>query len=569
MADGPLTVKQMLAKLQGENVESLDKEADRRANQIAHEMEANSTFQLGIVAEVISDPVNYFNRPWPDDTETAGGNPLTVGDVYSGRFLETDAGTRLSSPYKNPAMADFAPANSVVAFLRASEKSGSAQKPVVCLPFFSSHFMFPIKPGETVWIMQFSKDVYYWFCRQHSLRQVEDVNYTHGPRETNVIDPSLMGMPDENLFAHFQGAFIGPDSDSYEKIMENSIAYKEEYTGEVVPKYGKRCGDLLLQGSNNTHIHLGVEKFEEENTIPPFQMTDGAADADTISNRKPLSPAIDICIFRKSRELFDIQDNIEANAGSESSVETLVGESHAGLGNGLGAVRGERRKTNFVHYENEKARDRLGKDLFTAELIDSDIYNCIARIYMSNCKTIDDLLMTPNIPGERSASPQDVLGLGNYGTLTAIGANTRVVGTETLKIQNIVGRSGIQLNPSGDVIIHGDRAGGAKIVLEAEGGIRIIPGGDGIVKIGAEGANIAPVGGKPFNADESIADEFAEGVNELSEALGGTAILPTDFTIEPIATLNGSPLINPADIASGRTAPIPGFANYSAKVLIA
>ena len=561
------TIKQLLDRVSGGNVESIEREADESQTDIDNYNPTTKVFLLGIVEEVLSDPSDYYSRILEDIT--FGGNPVTVGDVFSGRVTQDDDGNVLSSPYKNPRMADFAPANSIVALLRDNEKSSDSNKGVVCLPFFSSHFMLPAKPGESVWIIKFSTDVYYWMTRQSSFRQVEDLNYTHSQRETNVQDSKLIGTEDENTFAHFQGAFPGLEESSFEALMAASTAYKEEFTGEVVPRNGKRCGDLLLQGSNNTHILLGVEKFEEENTIPSYQMTDETSDDNTIANRKPLSPAIDICIFRKSRELFDIQDNIESNAGSESSVETLVGESHAGLGMGLGAVRGERKNANFVYYENEKARDRLGKDVFAEELKDSDIYNCLARIYMSNCKTIDDLLFTPNIAGERSCSPQDVAGLGNYGTLTAIGANTRIVGAETLKIQSILGQSGIQMNPSGDVIIHGARSGGAKIVLEAEGGIRIIPGGPGIVKIGAEGANIAPVGGKPFNADESLADELAEGVNELSEMFGGSAILPTDFTIEPIATLNGSPLINPEDIASGRIAPIPGFANYSTKVLIA
>ena len=562
-----MTVKQLFSKAARDNTESIEKDADIAQTAIDEYNPTAKVFLLGIVQEVLSDPADYYSREL--EGITFQGNPVTVGDVFSGRVTQNDDGDVMSSPYKNPRMADFAPANSIVALLRDNEKSSSANKGVICLPFFSSHLMMPAKPGESVWVMKFSADVYYWFCRQSSFRQVEDLNYTHSQRESNIQNSMLIGTADENNFAHFQGAFLGQEESSFESIMASSVAYKEEFTGEVVPRNGKRCGDLLLQGSNNSHILLGVEKFEEENTIPSYQMTDATSDADTIANRKPLSPAIDICIFRKSRELFDIQDNVESNSSGEPSVETLVGESHAGLGMGLGAVRGERKKANFVYYENEKARDRLSKDSFAEELKDSDIYNCLARIYMSNCKTIDDLLFTPNIPGERSCSPQDVAGLGNYGTLTAIGANTRVVGAETLKIQSILGQSGIQMNPGGDVIIHGRRSGGAKIVLEAEGGIRIIPGGPGIVKIGAEGANIAPVGGKPFNADESLADEAAELVNDISEAFGGSAILPTDFTIEPIATLNGSPLINPEDIASGRTSMTPGFANYSTKVLIA
>lgn len=577
-----ISKKELFSIARGENRESFSKKTDRAQATPAESMASSQgVFELGVVEEVISDPYAYFGKPWPDEEETFNGQPFTIGDVYSGRVQRTDdkpgpppvAGKKLrESPYKNRKMVDFAPPNSTKVFLKRSQKTSTSMESILCFPFFSSHLMLPVKPGETVWILKFSEEVYYWICRQTSFRQIEDVNYTFSQRESNLINHNLKGTDDEDVFAHFNSSGeAGPtNSIDYQDLIENSVSYQEEFTGEVVPRQAKGCGDFLIQGSNNSHIYLGKEKFEDSATVSPEIMTNMPSASDTLTDRNPLSPAVDICILRKSREIFELDDLTRANdTNSSQSVESVVGGAHASMGTGLGAVLGHKDNPRLGYYENEKSRDKLEKEHFFKEYFDSDIYNCIARIYMSNCQTIDDLLFTSDVPGEGSARPQDLLGLGNYGTLAMIGANTRVVGTETLKIRNIVGNAGIQINPRGDVIIHGNTAGGAKIVLEAEGGIRIIPGGPGIVKIGAEGANIAPVGGKPFNADESIADEAAAAVNDVSEFLGGTALLPEDFTIEPIATLNGSPLINPADIASGRTAPIPGFANYSTKVLIA
>ncbi len=541
----PISKKELTYKSQKENVQGLDHLSDKLGDAI--DLSSNNGFMVGIVKEVLSDPYGYFSREYnPSEGLTIGGEPITVGDVFSGRVSTDDSGeAKLTSPYINSAMADFVPANSIEVILKSEGNSSSANKTVLCMPFFSSHFMLPVKPGEHVWVMKFSSQIYYWMCRQTSFRQVEDVNYTHVPRESNVADFALLATEDENQFAHFRSSLSNSEDDLYEKIMESSVAYREEFTGETVPRNGKRCGDLLLQGSNNTQIQLGVEKFEENNTIPSEQMTDATNTGDTISNRKPLSPAIDICVFRKSRELFDIQDEIEANAAAESSVETLVGESHAGLGKGLGAVRGERRNARFVHYENEKARDRLGKDLFTEELKDSDIYNCIARIYMTNCKTIDDLLFTFNYAGENGASPSDILGLGNYGALALIGANTRLVGAETVKIHNIVGGNGVHLTPSGDTIIFGtpewtntttgQKGGGARIVLEGGGDIRIIPGPEGVVKIGAapddEDFMFVPVGA---NLDLTLPNEdsgFVGNTEQIMTTAGG--MLPTADPVAP------------------------------------
>tara|TARA_R110000803_G_scaffold32687_1_gene71848 strand:+ start:43 stop:1650 length:1608 start_codon:yes stop_codon:yes gene_type:complete len=461
------------------------------------EVGTHDAFLKGIVTEVISNPLDYFSRNVKIDGVEQN---YTIFDLETGAVTPDDKVKSFSNSNQVP----FVVQNTVAIRLTKHFSTAKEGPSILCFPFFPQHISLPVKPGEYVWVYKTNANEYYWVCRISGARQVDDVNFTHLPRANNIT-LSNKKTKDLSLFYNFDSTKgqSAPPASFFHDIANSSIAYKEEFTGETVPRIAKDCSDLLIQGSNNAHILLGKEKFEEVSSVNPTEMTPYTLEADLgEQNRKPLSPAIDICVLRKARELFDLKDMIAA-AKTAETVETSINEAHAGLGSGLSsAVGGRIENTGIEYFELEKARESLNpdlnKDIFTQEFIDSDIYNCIARIYMTNASTIDDLLFIPSLEGENSSSPQDVLGLGNYGAMAALGANTRIVGTETIKIQNIVGSSGIQFTPQGDVIIHANRAGGAKIVLEAEGDIRIVPGTAGIVKIGAvtdaEDSMFVPVG---------------------------------------------------------------------------
>ena len=507
----------------------------------------SDAFLKAIVTEVISNPVDYFSRKVKiDDVE----QDYTVLELETGLVTNET----IDSSFSNGEMAPYVVQNTVaVKFVQSFTSTKSSGKSKLCFPFFPQHLSLPVKPGEYVWVYKTKNDEYYWVCRISGVRQVDDANYTHLPRTTTVtaVDKNTKDL---NIFYNFEptAGQGSPPKDFFHNVAKNSTAYKEEFTGETVPRISKGCSDLLIQGSNNSHILLGREKFEEESSIDPMNMTPytTADDLKTI-NRKPLSPSIDICVLRKARELFDLKDKIDADKASES-VETKVNEGHAGLGSGLSSAIGTRTGNNGLRYfELEKARESLSeslnKEVFTQEFIDSDIYNCIARIYMTNAKTIDDLLFIPSLEGENSSAPQDVLGLGNYGAMVALGANTRLIGTETVKIQNIVGSSGIQFTPQGDVIIHANRDGGAKIVLEATGDIRIIPGDLGIVKIGGEDADTVPMG----------------GLNTTT-----TPTAPGSITYQPVTTTAAGLLATDPSDLDRQIPPIPGLTSYASKVII-
>jgi len=437
----------------------------------------SSPFELAIVEEVVSNPYDFFSRPWPESSRTYGGKPITVGDVFSGRITTDDNDQKIPNSWnlENSRMVDFAPPNSIKVFKKDSLNGGRGSKSILCFPFFSSHLSFPVKPGETVWIMKQNSETYYWMCRQTSYRQIEDVNYTFSQRERNVRE--IVSPKDEGVFLGFDAEVTGKNTLNFENIIGGSVSYKEEFTGEPVPRLTKDCSDFLIQGSNNSHIYLGKEKFEQENTVPPQVFSAATSPEETIEERKPLSPAVDICVLRKADELFRLKSVTDNNNLQNTlSVET----------EGLSAASGRRQDPTLRYYENEKARDRLGKEVSQDEFLDNDILNCIARIYMSNSRSIDDLLNLPNYDGENSAAPGGFLRENDYGAMVALGTNTRIVGRETIKIGNLLGNSGIHFTPSGDVIIFGNRLGGAKIVLKAAGDIKIVPGPAGVIKLGSD-----------------------------------------------------------------------------------
>jgi len=499
-----------LGSAQGDNTISFGTD-DYINNKISgNQNKSNQQIETAIVEEVISNPTVYFNKPWVDNNSTFNGNPITLGDVLSGRVREDDDGNPIASPWllESPEIIDFIPPNSIKAFRKKSKNSGGASNSIICFPFFSSHFSLPVKPGEQVWIINI-ENTYYWMCRQTSYRQIEDVNFTFSQRENNVRDIKESENP--NAYVHFNGGSTSGANIDFQKIMSDSLTYREEFTGEPVPRQVKGCGDFLIQGSNNSHIYLGKEKFEEsETSFSPAYFTPYTNIEDSIPERKPISPAIDICILRKKSDILGLKTVSSSN--DIASNPSLEGEDT------LSIVSAVQKDANLRYYENEKSRDVAGKEIFFEENNDFDILNCAARVYLTNAKTIDTILGISDYQGEpdMSSSPQDTTGRDDYGTLIAFGTNARLVGGETIKIQNLSGQSGIQFTPSGDVIIFGNTSGGAKIVLEAGGDIRIVPGENGILKLGSDNA----IGGLVASANSLRTEGSVESPTIVTTAGG-------------------------------------------------
>jgi hypothetical protein len=178
------------------------------------------------------------------------------------------------------------PVNSISARLVTSGQDLGTPSLFVFYPLFSSHLQLPAKPGEQVVILfeDYSRtggSVGYWITRPMAARQIEDVNYTHADR---IFDPynHPRSIPRSLVSALTASAPTFPNgggtpesfslqpsgsTNPYDAILNGSRAAKQ-FTFEPVPRFKKRPGDFLLQGSNNALILLGADR-----TGPPTRNT--------------------------------------------------------------------------------------------------------------------------------------------------------------------------------------------------------------------------------------------------------------------------------------------------------
>lgn len=205
------------------------------------------TLQRAVVVDVISDP-----------------NSLTNAQM-----------TELENRVSNPEMIEGMPMNSILGRVITNSQDLGHPSVHVFYPMFPSHLQLPVKPGEQVLIIYedysgTGTSFGYWLTRPMSARQIEDVNYTHGDR---IFDPlnhprNISSTILSSLTASaptFQNGAGTPESFSlapsgttnpYNDIVNQATPV----TIEPVPRYKKRPGDLLLQGSNNAIILLGQDR---------------------------------------------------------------------------------------------------------------------------------------------------------------------------------------------------------------------------------------------------------------------------------------------------------------------
>lgn len=215
---------------------------------------------------------------------------------------------------------------------QVAEKEKIGKVGVLAYPFFPPHLCMPLKPGEQVWLVTESADVpskiMYWMCRITEADHVDDVNYTHGDRkfsgslaaktskekadtasgstssseaassssasgqaegEKKSFDQNEDGLDDRIFgFPNGTGEDAGYTLDgefTYEEIVNVSEAYRQFRTQDV-PRYTKRPGDLVIQGSNNTLICLGEERGWTKDDEPGDSETSNATEGDDAIEEK-------------------------------------------------------------------------------------------------------------------------------------------------------------------------------------------------------------------------------------------------------------------------------------------
>jgi hypothetical protein len=209
---------------------------------------------------------------------------------------------------------DTIPRNTIIARITSMCEDKTSTTNIICYPFFPPHICLPVKAGEQVWVMFESPDVTnkigYWISRISEPDFVDDINYTHSDRKFQ----NITAKTSSDKAASSSGTAVNPkppgffngDPDGqngktlrtddekekpYDTIFNESIANKT-FEMEPVPRYTKRPGDMVLQGSNNSLISLGQDRGWNKTTRP--------ANVSNASNAKPkaFSGTIDIVAGR-------------------------------------------------------------------------------------------------------------------------------------------------------------------------------------------------------------------------------------------------------------------------------
>lgn len=409
--------------------------------------------------------------------------------------LTTESLDSIQSAYGELTNFEFSrsmPRNSIIAKPVLSDvlaNRADAATTMILYPFFPSHLAIPCKAGEHVWVVFESltekKSIGYWICRIVGSQHIDDVNHSHAPREyDNSFNPTFspetiqaineLQEPTKPRFHFKNGIFINvlneneePDQivnadsqyiltkqdfvNAYENIILNSNAASLEVR-EPIPRFKKRPGDLALEGSNNSLIVLGRDRFEN---YGPNSLSSGNFSAETAAG------AIDIVVGRGSGK----------KSADEEIVKNEQGTSGKIVNNDLGEQELDKFITNLEPLEG-----------------DPDTRNDRSRIMISQRTSPD------------AALGLDLYNKSNFGPAT--GDNSEGDAAIVLKTDKvrIVARSDIQLLVKGfssDEDVNGnpikdesdDSTKYASITIKSNGDIVFTPSKLGYIKLGGDDAN--------------------------------------------------------------------------------
>jgi len=203
---------------------------------------------------------------------------VVVDVIYDPTSLTNTEMTALEDRVANPQMIEGMPFNSIIGRVVNDSQDLGNPSLFVFYPLFSTHFQLPVKPGEQVFVIYedysgAGNSFGYWITRPMAAKQIEDVNYTHADRffdpynHPRNMSSALLSSLTASAPTFPNGAGT-PESFSlrpsgstnpYNDIVTNASA-SHLVTMEPVPRFKKRPGDLLLQGSNNSLILLGQDR---------------------------------------------------------------------------------------------------------------------------------------------------------------------------------------------------------------------------------------------------------------------------------------------------------------------
>jgi hypothetical protein len=388
-------------------------------------MGAAATFQRFMVEEVIFDPTEL------DDTRL--------------EELQKKYGLGQAVFFKQM------PPNTIIGHL-VNQSGAGHERFHYLFPFLPPHVMLPIHVGEQVWAFfepDKSIDHGFWMWRITEPRHVDDLNHTHADRKFHVSErpkstkdkfegnaDAAPGFENGPTLASCGGVTSVPGSASssnadpktYENLLKNTDAGKIAEM-EAVPRFRKRPGDHVIQGSNNAMIVLGTDR-----TGRTAKFKKG--DKGKIVDGKP-----------------DKDQN-----GKSGSVDIVVG-------------RGQTDKTSGKEVDNSIKKKEVSKRVADEKIEegDPDFAADLGRVYLS-MKTDPDGNMEINF---LDRNPVGVPG----GVIKT--DHLRIVVRKTLKML-------VQPEP-------GAKESDCSGIVFKDGNVIFLPAANGLVLLGGEDASMSPL----------------------------------------------------------------------------
>lgn len=451
-----------------ENAKATDRVAqgDGGAAQPTQPFSPQSTFRRMLILDVVSDPANIVDE-----------KKIAYWDV----ILKVT----------NMNYAAVLPRNTII----AQAIRDDTEKPMFVFPFFPSHLALPCKPGETVWAMsenpdaKFS-DIAYWFCRVTEPYHVDDVNHTHAARIQDTSNfPTLKARHSNdgkssavyelrNGIAITKGSerstkassfYIPGSEDIFEKLITDTDASKlMQY--ESVPRFRKRPGDVVLEGSNNSLVVLGTDRVGPISSLTVNENQNNSVSPEKISD-----------------------DNSKGSAGS---IDVVVGRGQAPSTSGkiadtVSISKNSSAKGPAIKQELNKEFDNLSP--FEG---DPDLRNDRSRILLSQ-RTKADRNFGLDSYNEHFKS----VAVGNPHEMSDIADGNAAIVIKSDKVR-LIARSDAEIvvtgyktdkNVAGNEVIteKNDPSEWASIMITADGSIVFKPSKKGYIKLGSEKADRA------------------------------------------------------------------------------
>lgn len=239
-----------------------------------------------------------------------------VIDVFNDPSLITDnKRNEYIDILSNPEYVGVIPKNAIIGQMISGGDGIGTQTYKIFFPILPPHISVPLKPGEEVFVLFedpfLDTNFGFYIGRIPEGIGVDDINYTHGERRydplvdpTNVTPAKVRRLDKPDITPSFKNGLgfsesftinsqeIRNPAEVFDDIVKNSTANKN-ITYEPVPRYTKRPGDLVLQGSNNTLISLGEDRTgnaERKENTPTNDKRNKAGSIDLVVGRGRVQP---------------------------------------------------------------------------------------------------------------------------------------------------------------------------------------------------------------------------------------------------------------------------------------